>query len=115
MSSHRFRGVLVAAVVAVVGAGAGGSQALAVPDDATVLKEATRSVDRVWERSKVDEHADVSVKIQRRAGGGATLVDRSGRRLGVSVAGARPSAPFHTAGGTTPPSSAPRRVCGCCR
>jgi hypothetical protein len=99
MSSQWLRAVVLAAAVVALGVGA--APALADQSDVATVKAATRDVDRAWAQSKVDEQSAVSVQIRKRSGGGATLTDRAGRRLGVSVAGARSGGELHAAGGTT--------------
>lgn len=96
-TSVRLKSIFLAGVtVAAVAAGA--PETAQAADSAAAVRSATASVDRAWQDGRVREQHAVRTRI---AGSRATLSDRRGNTLGVSIAGVREGAGARRAGRTT--------------
>jgi len=88
---------LIAGVTAVALV-SGTTQAVASTGSASAVLETTSKIDAAWAGGKVSEQSAVKTRIGR---GSATLTDRRGNKLGVSIAGLRKGANARTIGRTT--------------
>lgn len=96
---RRLMPAVIAGVTAIALTG-GATQAGAAGTSATAIKETTSTVDRAWNKKsdRIQERYSVRTRV---ANGRATLTDRRGNRLGVSITGLRRGADTRTFGRTT--------------